>query len=145
MRFLQVRPMKRGGFAALLFVLALQALPASAQRFYTYVRDLVPDYVELAWGTAGGDNTIGRSSPSFGDATVEIAGRTLLSRGNQITVGELAPDRAYTYKVSIKGRPLGQGKFRTWAAKCQNLTLFAIRDYAAANVPQYFIARAICT
>ena len=55
--------------AALLFVLAFQA---NAQRFYTYVFDLGPDYVELAWGTTGGDNTIGRSSPSFGDATVEI-------------------------------------------------------------------------
>src|SRR5258708_12510143 len=116
MRFLQVRPMKRGGFAALLFVLALQALPASAQRFYTYVLDLGPDYVELAWGTTGGDNTIGRSSPSFGDATVEIAGRTLLSRGNQITVGELAPDRPYTYKVSTNGRPPVQREFPTLSA-----------------------------
>jgi len=140
---LQVRSIKRRGFAALLFVLSLQALPVSAQRFYTYVLDLGPDYVELAWGTTGGDNTIGRSSPSFGDATVEIAGRTLLSRGNQITVGELAPDRAYTYKISIKGRPVGQGEFRTWEAKAQKLTFFALGDYGTGKGPQYLIARAM--
>jgi hypothetical protein len=97
--------------AGLLFVLALQA--NAQQRFYTYVLDLGAEFVELGWGTTEGDNTIGRSSPSFGDATVEIAGRTLLSSGNHITVGQLTADHAYTYKISIKGRPVGQGEFRT--------------------------------
>src|SRR5258708_33710428 len=127
--------MKR--IAAVLFILALQAVQANAQRFYAYVLDLGADYVELAWGTTNGDNTIGRSSPSFGDATVEIAGRTLLSSGNQITVAELAPDRYYTYKDSIKERPVGQGEFRTWAAKAQKLKFFAISDYGPAKGPQY--------
>jgi len=141
---LQVRANTTKRVAALLFVLALQAaLPANAQRFYTYVLDLGADYVELAWGTTAGENTIGRSSPSFGDATVEIGGRTLVSRGNQTTVGQLTPDHSYTYKVSIKGRPVGQGEFRTWAAKAQKLTFFAIGDYGTGKGPQYLIARAM--
>jgi tartrate-resistant acid phosphatase type 5 len=140
---LRVRPNTIKRVAALVFVLALQALPANAQRFYTYVLDLGADYVELAWGTTQGDNTIGRSSPSFGEATVEIAGRSLVSRGNQITVGDLAADHSYTYKVSIKGRPVGQGEFRTWAAKGQKLTFFAIGDFGTGGGPQYLIARAM--
>ena len=65
--------------------------------------DLGPDYVQLGWGTTSGENTIGRSSPSFGDATVEIANRKLLSVGNSITVGDLAPDHSYKYAVSLHG------------------------------------------
>jgi hypothetical protein len=127
--------------AGLLFVLALQA--NAQQRFYTYVLDLGAEFVELGWGTTEGDNTIGRSSPSFGDATVEIAGRTLLSSGNHITVGQLTADHAYTYKISIKGRPVGQGEFRTWQAKATKLTFFAIGDYGTGRAPQYLVARAM--
>jgi len=57
---------------AFVFVLALSA---NGQKFYTYVDDLGPDFVELAWGTADGRNTIGRSAPSHGEAVVEIAGQ----------------------------------------------------------------------
>jgi tartrate-resistant acid phosphatase type 5 len=127
--------------AGLLFVLAF--LANAQQRFYTYVLDLGADYVELGWGTTEGDNTIGRSSPSFGDATIEIAGRTLLSKGNQITVAQLAADRSYTYKVSIKGRQIGQGEFRTWQAKATKLTFFAIGDFGTGKAAQYLVARAM--
>src|SRR5579864_3760925 len=103
---------------ALVFFLALCA---DAQKFYTYVDDLGPDYVELAWGTANGHNTIGRTAPSHGEATIQIDGRTLVTRSNQITVGNLSPDREYTYKVSIGDTTVGQGEVRTWAAKSQRL------------------------
>jgi len=126
--------------ALLLFVLAL---PAAAQKFYTYVRDLGPDYAELAWGTTNGQNTIGRSAPSPGEATVQIAGRTLVTKANQITVGELAPDREYAYKVSIAGATIGQGEVRTWAVKAQKLVFFAIGDYGTGKSPQYLVARAM--
>ena len=86
--------------------------------------DLGPDYVQLAWGTTAGENTIGRSSPSFGDATVEIADRKLFSVGNSITVGDLAPDHSYKYKVSLHGTVLGQGEFRTWAAMSRKAHVF---------------------
>ena len=125
-----------------LFLLAF-ASHANAQKFYTYVMDLGPDYVQLAWGTTTGENTIGRSSPSFGDATVEIAGQKLISVGNSITVGDLAPDHSYKYSVSLHGRMLGQGEVRTWAANTQRLTFFVVGDFGDGRPPQYKIARAM--
>jgi tartrate-resistant acid phosphatase type 5 len=125
-----------------LFLLAF-ACHANAQKFYTYVMDLGPDYVQLAWGTTTGDNTIGRSSPSFGNATVEIAGQKLISVGNSITVGDLAPDHSYKYSVSLRGRTLGQGEVRTWAANSQRLTFFVVGDFGDGKAPQYKIARAM--
>jgi tartrate-resistant acid phosphatase type 5 len=135
---LQLRPLQ---FCPL-FLLAF-ALHADAQKFYTYVMDLGPDYVQLAWGTTAGENTIGRSSPSFGNATVEIANRKLISVGNSITVGDLAPDRSYKYTVSLRDKTLGQGEVRTWAAKSQQLTFFVVGDFGTGKGPQYSIARAM--
>ncbi len=119
------------------------AFHADAQKFYTYVMDLGPDYVQLAWGTTTGENTIGRSSPSFGDATVEIANRKLIAVGNSITVGDLAPDRSYKYSVSLHGRILGQGEVRTWAANSQKLSFFVVGDFGTGKAPQFAIARAM--
>jgi len=119
------------------------ALHANAQKFYTYVMDLGPDYVQLAWGTTAGENTIGRSSPSFGNATVEIANRKLLSVGNSITIGDLVPDRSYQYTVSLNGKLLGQGEVRTWAANSPQLTFFVVGDFGNGQGPEYNIARAM--
>jgi hypothetical protein len=127
---------------ALAFYGAL-ACPAYAQKFYTYVMDLGPDYVQLAWGTTAGENTIGRSSPSFGDATVEIENRKLISVGNSITVGDLAPDRSYKYTISLHGNLLGQGEVHTWAASSRKLTFFVVGDFGTGKEPQYEIARAM--
>jgi hypothetical protein len=124
-------------------ILLAWAVPACAQQFFTYVMDLGPDYVQLAWGTTAGENTIGRSSPSFGEATVEIAGRKLISVGNSITVGDLAPDHSYKYTVSLHGKMLGQGDVRTWAAKSQQLTFFVVGDFGNGKAPQYKVARAM--
>ena len=126
-----------------LFLLAW-ASHANAQKFYTYVMDLGPDYVQLAWGTTAGENTIGRSSPSFGDATVEIAGRKLISVGNSITVGDLAPDHSYKYTVSLHGRMLGQGEVRTWAANAQRLTFFVVGDFGNGKARRSTRSRAPC-
>ncbi len=44
-------------FAPLVVACAFQAafaLPLHAQKFYTYVMDLGPDYVQLGWGTTSG-------------------------------------------------------------------------------------------
>lgn len=138
--------MRKRYFPLLVFAFAFHAAFAShlnAQKFYTYVMDLGPDYVQLAWGTTAGENTIGRSSPSFGDATVEIADRKLFSVGNSITVGDLAPDHSYKYKVSLHGTVLGQGEFRTWAAMSGRLTFFVVGDFGNGKAPQYSIARAM--
>ena len=131
---------RRRLFPLLLFAFAFHA---NAQKFYTYVMDLGPNYVQLAWGTTAGENTIGRSSPSFGEATVEIADRKLISVGNSITVGDLAPDRSYKYTVSLHGKMLGQGEVRTWAEQSQRLTFFVVGDFGTGKAPQYNIARAM--
>lgn len=133
-------------FAPLLVACAFQAafaLPLDAQKFYTYVMDLGPDYVQLGWGTTSGENTIGRSSPSFGEATVEIANRKLISVGNSITVGDLEPDHPYKYTVSLHGMLLGEGEVRTWAANAQRLTFFVVGDFGDGKAPEYNIARAM--
>jgi tartrate-resistant acid phosphatase type 5 len=116
---------------------------ASAQKFYTYVLDLGPDYVQLGWGTTAGENTIGRSAPSFGDATVEIANRKLLSVGNSITVADLQPDHSYTYKVSLHGSVLGHGEIRTWASDPRRLTFFVVGDFGDGKASEYNIAHAM--
>jgi len=127
----------------LYFFIAALALPASAQKYYTYVTDLGPTYVELSWGTADGVNTIGRSAPSRGEATVEVAGRKLLTRANQVVIADLSADHAYTYKVSIGSTELGHGEFRTWAARSQHLVFFVIGDFGTGKAPQYLVARAM--
>jgi hypothetical protein len=121
----------------------LAAPPAGAQKFYTYVTDLGPDYIELAWGTADGPNTIGRTSPSHGEATVQIAGHTIVTRASRATVGDLLPDHEYSYKVSIGSTAVGQGEVRTWEAKTQKLVFFVIGDFGTGKSPQYLVARAM--
>jgi tartrate-resistant acid phosphatase type 5 len=133
-------PVRKRFFPLLLLSFAIHA---NAQKFYTYVMDLGPDYVQLAWGTTAGDNTIGRSSPSFGEATVEIANRKLIAVGNSITVAALMPDHVYKYTVSLHGKMLGQGEVRTWAANSQRLTFFVVGDFGTGKGPQYSIARAM--
>src|ERR1019366_1807060 len=85
----------------LALLLLSTALGAQAQKFYTYIEDLGPDYVEVAWGAVDGVNTIGRTSASHGPATIKIAGRTANSRSNYVTIGSLEPDHDYTYEVTI--------------------------------------------
>ncbi len=119
------------------------AVLAHAQKFYTYVEDLGPDYVELAWGTTDGFNTIGRSSPSHGSAMIRIDGRTLSSTLNFVTVGNLKPDTEYTYEVAIGRTKVGSGNVRTWVAKTDRVVFFVIGDYGTGQQPQYRIAQAM--
>lgn len=134
------QPVRKCFLPLLLVAFSFQA---HAQKFYTYVLDLGPNYVQIAWGTTAGDNTIGRSSPSFGEASVEIAGRKMIAVGNSITVGDLEPDHAYKYSVSLRGKMLGQGEVRTWAANSQKLTFFVVGDFGTGRAPQFNIARAM--
>ncbi len=114
-----------------------------AQKYYTYIEDLGPNYVELAWGTLDGVNTIGRSSPSHGPATVKIAGRTVASHLNYVTVAGLEADHEYTYEVAIGNTRVGQGQFRTWAAHANKLAFFVIGDFGTGNQIQNDVARAM--
>jgi tartrate-resistant acid phosphatase type 5 len=127
-----------GRRSVLLFLLFPAA--AWAQKYYVYVDDLGPDYVQLAWGTTDGDNTIGRSSTSHGEATIKAAGRTLVSRSNTVTISGLEPDHSYSYEVSIHNQRIGQGQVRTWAAQATKLCFFVIGDYGTGNDVQRRIA-----
>jgi hypothetical protein len=115
----------------------------SAQQYYTYVGNLAPDSVLLAWGTTDGTNTIGRSSPSHGVATVRIDGKTLTSRANWLVVGNLKPDTAYPYQVLLGEKVIGQGMVRTWPASVTRLVFFVIGDYGTGGRTQYEIAKAM--
>lgn len=116
---------------------------ALAQKFYTYIGNLNSDSVLIAWGTADGANTIGRSSPSKGTATIRIHGHVLTTRDNWIVVGDLDPDTEYPYQVELGGRTVGQGSVRTWAAHATKLVFFVIGDYGTGQQPEYAIARAM--
>lgn len=122
---------------------AVSVASAAAQKFYTYVTDVGPDYVELSWGTCDGANTIGRSAPSHGMATVHIAGRTLSTRANSIVAGNLKPDQTYPYDVSIGNQQIGKASIRTWPAKSDHITFFVIGDFGTGNQVQRDVAGAM--
>jgi hypothetical protein len=122
-------------------ILLLFCISLPAEQFYTYVGNVSPDSVLLAWGTADGANTIGRSSPSHGIATVRIAGRTLTSRANWLVVGDLKPDTGYPYQVLLGEKVIGQGLARTWPARAARLVFFVIGDYGTGGRTQYEIAK----
>src|SRR5689334_12128722 len=110
---------------ALSLVCFFSSLPAVfGQQYYTYVGNVSADSVLLAWGTADGPNTIGRSSPSHGEATIKIANRTLTARANWLVAGDLKPDTSYPYQVLLGAKTVGQGVVRTWPAKATRLVFF---------------------
>ena len=125
------------------WLLAVFAANAWCQKYYTYVDDLGPDYVQIAWGTTDDDNTIGRTSASHGEATIRINGRTITSRPNNVTISGLLPDHVYPYEISIGGRGIGVGEVRTWAEQADKLCFFVIGDYGTGSRVQYQVARAM--
>jgi tartrate-resistant acid phosphatase type 5 len=114
---------------------------AFAQKFYTYVGDLGPTNVLLAWGTTTGENTIGRSSKSHGPAEVRIDGRNLqVVDKNWIDVTGLKPDTEYPYEVLVNRRAVGKGRVRTWAEKADKLRFFVIGDFGSGDSAQRSVA-----
>jgi hypothetical protein len=109
-------------------------LDASAQKFYTYIGDLGPDHVLIAWGTTSGDNTIGRSSPSHGPAVVHIDGRDIaVTDKNWAEISGLKPDTDYPYEVLLKGRSIGKAQVRTWPEKSDKLRFLVVGDYGSGD------------
>lgn len=99
--------------------------------------------VTLGWGTTDGAsrNTIGRGAPGIGNASVEIAGRTLASQASSLRVDGLMPDTAYPYTVSVNGTRIGGGTVRTWPATAQSLTFFVIGDFGDGSTEQRQIGK----
>lgn len=137
----RLRPTAHAALRCLL--LAALATCAFAQKFYTYIGNLNASSVLIAWGTADGANTIGRSSPSKGEATVRIANREFSTRQNWTVAGDLKPDTEYSYKIELGGKTAGEGSVRTWAAKDTKLVFFVIGDYGTGERAQYSIAEAM--
>lgn len=119
------------------------AVAGLGQKYYVYVGNLAPTSALLAWGTTEGTNTIGRSSFSHGEATIKIAGRTILSQQNWTVVADLKPDTEYPYEVGLKGRVIGKGSLRTWPASAAKLVFFVIGDYGTGSNAQWSVAKAM--
>jgi hypothetical protein len=128
---------------ALIFCLA-PALPAQAQKFYTYVGDIGCNHVLVAWGTTTDDNTIGRSSRPHGPAVVRLGGQEVaVTDRNYTIVRNLVPDTEYEYEVLLSGRKIGQAKVRTWPEKSNRLKFFVLGDFGNGTSGQRNVARAM--
>lgn len=116
----------------------------AAQNFHTYVGELGADHVLIAWGTTGSDNTIGRSSKSFGPAKVRVGSNEVaVSDRNWAVIQGLQPDTEYDYEVQLNGRKIGGSKVRTWPLKATKLRFLVIGDYGTGDRNQEMVAQAM--
>jgi len=126
--------------------LAVLCQAAWAQSVCTYVGQITPNSVLIAWGTTlgnAGENTIGRNSKPLGPATLRVADRTVKTKKNWAEIRGLQPDTQYPYEVSIRGRRAGGGTVRTWPLKAARLTFFVIGDYGNGSPEQRALAAAM--
>ena len=117
-----------------------------AQKVYTYVGDIGPDFVLIAWGTASGTNTIGRSSKPLGKATLQMAdggGELTVSDRNYAVIRGLTPDKEYHYELTIGGKKVGDGQVRTWPLKSEKLCYLVVGDYGSGDDSQARVAKAM--
>lgn len=127
-------------FRRLLLLVAFFA-PAAYPAMRTYVGDLGPDYVLLAWGDTSSDgNTIGLTSTPLGRARVRVGDQTLDAEQNWVIVRGLKPDTAYPWEVRLGERLLGQGRVRTYPAQTDQLCFLVIGDWGNATGLQYRVA-----
>ena len=67
--------------------------------------------------------TIGAGSEPFGQAVVEVmldrrvVGRAETDEHNHVWIGGLEPDTEYRYRVSVDGRPWGEGELHDWSVE----------------------------
>ena len=129
--------------SALLLFLA-SPVAVFAEKFYTYVGTVGPDHVLLAWGTTGGENTIGRSSRPHGKATVRVGDQSVtVSDKNWVVVKGLLPDTEYDYEVKLNGARIGNAKVRTWPQKSDKLRFFVIGDFGTGDRYQRQVGEAM--
>ena len=125
-------------FALAMVLLWLLPIQCHAQKFYTYIGDIGTDSVLLAWGTTEGNgNTIGRDSIPLEGVSVEVAGRRIEPEQNWVVVDGLLPDTAYSYRVLLDQRIVGEGTVRTYPKKSEKLSFFRtrrLRDREAASI-----------
>ena len=128
-------------FHRALLCLLLTPLLLEAQKFYTYIGDMGPTHVLIAWGTADGTNTIGRSSPPAGKATIKVGPQIVESaKQNWVIIRNLEPAKEYEYEVRIGEKKIGGAKFKTWPLQSDKLVFFVIGDMGNGSSEQYRIA-----
>src|SRR4051812_25487117 len=92
------------GCVLLLWAMLGAHFPAQAQDIICYVGELGSDHVTIAWGTTAGDNTIGRSSRSMGDARLRVGTQELnVADRNWALINNLQADTEYDYELSVNG------------------------------------------
>ena len=116
--------------------------PAWPQKYYTYIGDVGETSALVAWGTAQGEgNTIGLKSTPAGKGAVRIDGRDYpAGNTNWVRIENLAHDREYRYEVSVNGRNVGGGVFRTHPRDAGKLAFFVIGDYGDGGNDQFALA-----
>src|SRR5690348_770136 len=133
--------MNRPGVTLGSVLLLLQAIPAGAQQYYTYVGQIGTTSALIAWGTAhSAGNTIGLSSASHGKAVLKIGAKTVQTERNWALVGGLEPDTEYSYVLTINGHAAGEGSIRTDPERSNQLAFFVIGDFGTGSARQYKVA-----
>jgi hypothetical protein len=123
-------------------LIIILTFPCFAQKFYTYIGDLAPDSVIIAWGTiAESGNTIGREARGYGKATLWVGDRSTNTDQAWAAVGGLVPDTKYDYRVEVKGKKIAGGSFRTWPAASEKLCFIAIGDFGTGGSGQRALAK----
>jgi tartrate-resistant acid phosphatase type 5 len=114
-----------------------------AQATHTYVGGLEPHQVLIAWGTTGGQNTIGKSSASMGKAILTVGDQKIPATENWAIAKGLDPDHEYHYEVAVDSKKIGEGKFRTWPEHATSLCFFVLGDYGTGTDAQSQVAAAM--
>jgi hypothetical protein len=128
------------------FAAAIAGGAAAGQSIHTYIGQITPTSVLIAWGTTqgGGVNTIGRGSRPLGAVRVRINDHTYpVNDRNWLDVAGLHPDTPYSYEVDLDGKRIGGSMVRTWPVRATRLTFFVIGDYGDGGAGQKGVAAAM--
>lgn len=111
---------------------------------HVYIGDLGPRHALIAWGTVeGSGNTIGRGATPPGKATVTVGPHRFETSQSWIQADGLQPDKEYDYSVSLPGRPVEKGRFRTWPESASQAAFLVIGDWGNGSKQQRRIAEAM--
>jgi hypothetical protein len=124
--------------------LLLTASLAPAAKLYVYVGEITPRAVTLGWGTAeGGGNSIGRGARSHGRAVLRVGTGSAETSQSWATVGGLAPDTTYPYRLDLDGKTVKQGHVRTHPESASRLAFLVFGDWGTGDAAQRAIAGAM--
>jgi hypothetical protein len=125
-------------------VLAAAWCLAAGAQTHVYVGRISSRSAVLAWGTTEGHNTIGRASTPAGPAEVTVDGRAVPvdAARNWVEV-PVEPDRRYSYRVVLRGKPIAEGYFRSYPEAAERLCFLVIGDFGTGEPEQAALGRAM--